>query len=71
MGDGNEMRFLVRKSSGDVEVLLLPYKGTNKFSFVNLTKGHICSCVFASAKEAIQDMEYRKASGLLIDYEEI
>ena len=65
------MRFLVRKNSGDVEVLLLPHKGTNKYSFVNLTKGHICSCVFNSVAEAIEDMEIRKKAGLLDSYENI
>lgn len=65
------MRFLVRKSSGDVDVLLLPHKGTNKYSFVNLTKGHICSCVFDSVAEAIEDMEVRKRAGLLDSYENI
>lgn len=65
------MRFLVHKSSGDVEVLLLPHKGTNKYSFVNLTKSHICPCVFNSVEDAIQDMEDRKIMGLLDSYEEI
>ena len=61
----------MHKSSGDVEVLLLPHKGTNKYSFVNLTKGHICPCVFNSVEGAIQDMEDRKIMGLLDSYEEI
>ena len=61
----------MHKSSGDVEVLLLPHKGTNKYSFVNLTKGHICPCVFNSVEDAIQDMEDRKIMGLLDSYEEI
>lgn len=65
------MRFLVHKRNGDVDVLLLPHKGTNKYSFVNLTKGHICSCVFDSIEEAIQDMESRKNSGLLDSYEDV
>lgn len=65
------MRFLVHKSSGDADVLLLPHKETNKYSFVNLTKGHICSCVFDSVAEAIEDMEARKKAGLLDSYENI
>ena len=68
---GENMRFLVHKRNGDVDVLLLPHKGTNKYSFVNLTKGHICSCVFDSIEEAIQDMESRKNSGLLDSYEDV
>ena len=38
------LRFLVAKPNETVEVLLLPHKNTNKYSFVNITKGHICSC---------------------------
>ena len=65
------MRFLVHKRNGDVDVLLLPHKGTNKYSFVNLTKGHICSCEFDTIEEAVQDMESRKNLGLLDCYEKI
>jgi hypothetical protein len=36
---------------------------------VNLTKGHICKCVFDSVDEAMKDIEDRKAKGLLVDYE--
>lgn len=65
------MRFLVHKSSEDADVLLLPHKGNNKYSFVNLTKQHICPCVFDSIEDAIEDMEARKRAGLLDSYEEI
>ena len=63
------MRFIVYKQSGNVEVLLLPHKETGKFSFINLTKGHICSCQFDSIKDAIHDMDNRKSKGLLDSYE--
>ena len=63
------MKFVVVKQNSDVaEVLLLPHKGTSSYSFVNLTKGHICSCIFNSAEDAIVDMKYRKAKGLIKDY---
>lgn len=71
IGEGEGMRFLVHKNSGDADVLLLSHKGSNKYSFVNLTKGHICSCVFDSIEDAIEDMEARKKAGLLDSYEEI
>lgn len=63
------MKFIVHKKNGEVEVLLLPHKGTTKFSFVNLTKGHICSCVFDSIQDAINDMDSRMKMGLLDRYE--
>lgn len=62
------MRFIVHKENEDLDVLLLRHKNTNKYSYVNLTKGHICSCIFDSIEEAIQDMENRKKQGLLVDY---
>lgn len=62
------MRFIVHKENEDLDVLLLRHKNTNKYSYVNLTKGHICTCIFDSIEEAIQDMENRKKQGLLVDY---
>lgn len=39
-------------------VAIMPYKGiSNKFSYVNLTKGHICNCVFESEHDALKDLE--------------
>ena len=69
--DNLDMRFLVHKSDETVEVLLLSHKNTNTYSFINLTKGHICPCVFDSIDDAIQDMDIRKGLGLLDDYEKL
>ena len=63
------IKFIVHKETEDLDVLLLRHKGTDKYSFVNLTKGHICKCVFDSIDEAMKDIEDRKVKGLLIDYE--
>ena len=65
------LKFLVFKPNETIEVLLLPYKNTNKYSFVNITKGHICSCVFNSIDEAIEDIEERKKKGLIDRYRRI
>ena len=37
-------------------VLILPHKNSNLYSYVNLTKGHICPCKFTSIQEAIDDL---------------
>lgn len=37
-------------------VAILPYKGTELYSYVNLTKGHICPCKFESVEAAIEDL---------------
>lgn len=63
-----QMRFLIHKSSGTAEVLLLPHKGTDQYSFVNLTKGHICPCRFNSIDEALKDLETRKQRGYISSY---
>ena len=64
-----DLKFIVHKETGDLDVLLLKHKGTDTYSYVNLTKGHICSCVFNSIEEAIKDIDERKEKGLLIGYE--
>ena len=63
------IKFIVHKETEDLDVLLLRHKGTDKYSFVNLTKGHMCKCVFDSVDEAMKDIEDRKVKGLLVDYE--
>lgn len=60
--------FRVFKPSGTVDVLLLKHKGTNEYSFVNLTKGHICPCRFQSLNEAILDLAERKKDGRIFNY---
>ena len=42
------MHFCIFKRNETLDVLLLPHKGTNMYSFVNLSKGHICPCLFPS-----------------------
>ena len=46
------MRFYIFKRNETLDVLLLPHKGTNMYSFVNLSKGHICPCLFPSIDAA-------------------
>lgn len=36
-------------------ILLLKVKNTEKWKFVNLTKGHVCPCEFSSQEEALKD----------------
>ena len=63
------LKLIVHKENEDLDVLLLRHKNTDKWSYVNLTKGHICSCIFDSIEDAIKDMDERKEKGLLLDYE--
>ena len=43
-------------------------KSDHTYSFVNLTKGHICTCRFVSIEDAIKDMEEKKDNGEIIDF---
>ena len=64
----NLNKIIVVRPKDIVTVLLLKHKNTNEYSFVNLTKGHICPCRFKSINEAIKDLEERKKSGNIINY---
>ena len=57
-------RIKVTRVDGVVDILLLKHKTYNGYSFVNLTKGHICPCVFKSEEEALSS-----TLDLLIDRE--
>lgn len=50
------MRLIIKRSTDTVEVAIMEHKGTNKYSYVNLTKQHICPCVFNSVAEALEDL---------------
>lgn len=61
-------KIIIVRPKGIVTVLLLKHKNTEEYSFVNLTKGHICPCRFKSIDDAIKDLEERKNSGNIINY---
>ena len=63
--------FHIKRPNDEIEVVLVKYKEEDNFSFVNLTKGHICPCVFKSENEAIEDLNKYKRLGKIIDYYEI
>lgn len=58
----------VVRTDGVFEVLILQHKGKSEYSFVNLTKGHICPCVFGSEQEVIADLERYKKTGRIKSY---
>lgn len=60
--------YLVTREKDSVIVSIMLNKSDHTYSFVNLTKGHICPCRFASIKDAIKDMEEKKDSGEIVDY---
>ena len=63
--------FYIERPNDTVNVLLMPHKNKGCFSFVNITKGHICNCVFSSEEEAIKDLNRYKELGKIINYREL
>lgn len=60
--------YLVMREKDSVIVSIMLNKLDHTYSFVNLTKGHICTCRFASIEDAIKDMAEKKDSGEIVDY---
>jgi len=63
--------FLVLRDKGNVVVSIMFDRSDCRYHFVNLTKGHICSCGFDTVWDAIADMKRKKDNGEIIDFIEI
>ena len=62
------MKLEIIRTDGIVEVLLFWNKSDNTYSYINLTKGHICPCKFKTIEDAIEDLKnYSK----VISYREV
>ena len=60
--------YLVMRHNNNVVVSIMFNRSNDKYHFVNLTKGHICSCSFDSLADAIADMHRLKDNGEIIDF---
>ena len=60
--------YFVKRKSGNVMVSIMRNRSDNTYSFVNLTKGHICSCRFDSVENAVKDMDKKILDGEIIAY---
>lgn len=60
--------YLVTREKDSVIVSIMLNKLDHTYSFVNLTKLHICQCRFASIEDAIKDMKEKKDNGEIVDY---
>lgn len=61
-------KYLVVRPTDDVIVMIARNESDNTYSFVNLTKGHICPCKFASVADALADMDRKITAGEIIKY---
>lgn len=50
-------KYIIKRTDGIFEVYLMKHKDKEAYSFVNMTKGHICPCEFKSVEEAERDFE--------------
>lgn len=60
--------YLVQRTNGNVIVSIMRNKSDNTYSFVNLTKGHICPCRFDSIEDAVKDMNEKILNGEIVEY---
>lgn len=49
-------------------VSIIPEKESGKFRFVNFTKNHICSCLFDTFEDALQDLKRKQMNGEVVSY---
>lgn len=57
------MKIKVYKKSGIYDIRLLRNKIGGEWTFINLTKGHICPCKFKTQREALDDLQKYLGSG--------
>lgn len=62
------MKLRITRTYDIIEVLILRHKNSELYSYINLTKGHICPCKFNSIEEALDDL---KNYPEIISYEQI
>lgn len=64
-------RWLVNRPKDEVVVAVMKNKVDNTYSFINLTKEHICPCKFESIDDALKDMDERVKNGEINYYFEL
>ena len=52
------IKFLATRPKDKVIVFIMKNKLEGSYSYVNITKGHICPCKFSSIESTIEDMDY-------------
>lgn len=60
--------YLVQRTNGNVIVSIMRNKSDNTYSFVNLTKGHICPCRFDSVEDAVKNIDEKILNGEIVGY---
>jgi hypothetical protein len=63
--------WVVKRQHDKVIVTIMKNKSDGTYSFINLTKEHICPCKFNSIDDALKDMDRLKDRGKIINYFEL
>lgn len=63
--------WVVKRQHDKVIVTIMKNKSDETYSFINLTKEHICPCKFNSIDDALKDMDRLKDCGKIINYFEL
>lgn len=63
--------WVVKRQHDKVIVTIMKNKSDGTYSFINLTKEHICPCKFNSIDDALKDMDRLKDCGEIINYFEL
>lgn len=71
LGDDSMRRWLVKRPNDKVIITLMKNKCDGTYSFINLTKEHVCPCKFNSIDDALKDMNRLKGCGKIINYFEL
>lgn len=71
LGDDSMRRWLVKRPNDKVIVTIMKNKCDGTYSFINLTKEHVCPCKFNSIDDALKDMNRLKDCGKIINYFEL
>lgn len=61
-------KWIVERPHDSVVVTIMKNKSDNTYSYVNLTKEHICPCRFRNMEEALEDMDAKVKSGEILRY---
>lgn len=71
LGDDIMRRWLVKRPNDKVIITIMKNKCDGTYSFINLTKEHVCPCKFNSIDDALKDMNRLKDCEKIINYFEL
>ena len=60
---------VTRKDGSTVLTTILFDEGVRGYRFVNITRNHICPCIFKTEKDALDDLDQKVIDGSVLHYE--